>query len=299
MDEIEYGPPILNTIIIHSIPSALVQQVSFRKAGSPLKVTEVFIPSPLIQHVIMLKVGTPHKVSEVRIPSLPVQQVVMLLVGSRLKVTEDSIPTVLVQKVRSLRITPLTRITTSLVIACPKVTSEFSFFWDPKAEDSKEVASNSITEVAELPVLVLNHVFVSQIPKVLIQEVSLLLTFILNQVTVSPITTAPIQSITTLCAVPLDLIVVTSITKPPMDLVFCSFTLEKVLTSLQNTSSPSAQSSPFSFKKNLQYSIQKIKVVPLPKKMQFSGHLRYQKLTQWVYPKVCLSGTGWKRMRKK
>ncbi len=90
---------------------------------------------------------------------------------------------------------------------------------------------------------------------------------------------APVQSISTLCAISPSPIVVILITSPtPMDLIYCSFTPEKVLTSLQ-------------------LSVSKIKVTYQQMKTQFSGS-GDTKSRQFPHAKDRFIGTGWKMKKK-
>ncbi len=101
--------------------------------------------------------------------------------------------------------------------------------------------------------------------------------------------------------IPPNPIVTTSIASPTStDLVFCTFTPEKILPSLQNTSSPSLQSSPFRFKKHPQFSVLKSKVASLLKKTPFpkESHLRYKKPKTLSRSKVCFISSGWKKKRE-
>ncbi len=77
-----------------------------------------------------------------------------------------------VQQIASVRITPPTTIDTSPVPSHKKTTSEYSFFWDPEAEESKDVALNSANEVTELPAPVPIPIIAHKISMVPVQRVS-------------------------------------------------------------------------------------------------------------------------------
>ncbi len=116
--------------------------------------------------------------------------------------------------------------------------------------------------------------------------------FTLNLITETRITSEPIQHVSTVRPVYPTLIITILLVSPmPTDLIYCSFTPEKVLTSLQNASSP------FGFK-NHQFSVSKTKVSSRQKKLQFSGTCE-NKSHQMLHPKDRLIGTGWKKMREK
>ncbi len=102
----------------------------------------------------------------------------------------------------------------------------------------------------------------------------------------------PVQSISTLCAISPTPIVATS---PLTDLIYCTFTPEKVLTSFQNASS--LQSSPIGFKENSPFPVCKSKVTSHWRKARFSGSCEI-KSHHLIRLKDRLVGTRWKRMRE-
>ncbi len=168
------------------------------------------------------------------IASLPIQQVISLQVSSLFKASEIRIPTPPVQKVTLLRVVTPSPIVTSPVHSRPKPVSEFSYFWE--TENTSEVASNSAVEVAELPESVLVLIIAHKIPSVPVQRISLVHADAPSFVSETQVPMAPVQSISTLRAFSSSLIIMILITSPTLtDLVYCSFTLEKVLTSLQSS----------------------------------------------------------------
>ncbi len=74
------------------------------------------------------------------------------------KVANVPIITAPIQQIISLGIASPTRIAPSLVSPRPKPVSEFSFFWDPEAEEKNEVASESATQVMKFTASVTNQV---------------------------------------------------------------------------------------------------------------------------------------------
>ncbi len=100
-----------------------------------------------------------------------VKQIVTFVNSSEFKKYLQASP--LVQQIALVRIAPSTKIITSPVPSRSKDVSEFLFFWDPEAKDTKEVTAKSATEFAKISTLVLNPVIVSSIASALIQEISI------------------------------------------------------------------------------------------------------------------------------
>ncbi len=241
--------------------------------------------------------ATPLMISEVLVTSPPIEKVVCFSASVPVPQKTVAIPIVLspIQQVKSLRIASPTKIATPPVSSRPTPTSNFSFFWDPKAEEAEKVALESTPQVENLSASVPNQVSISQVATVPIQEVSILQASTPMLVSGVSITSAPVQRISTLCAASPIPIVKTSVAKVPTDLIFSSFTPKMIVTSLRNTSS--LQSSPFGFKENRQFPVHKSKVTPHRKKPQFSGTCVNK--SRQLRPKVRFVGSGWKRMREK
>ncbi len=178
----------------------------------------------------------------------------------------------------------------SPVSSYKKVTSEYSFFWDPEADEKNEVASKSASPVKKLSASVLIPIVMCKIPLGFVQSVSLVHPFVPKQIIISQITSAPIQCVSTLQAISPIPIVMTSIAKPPMDLIYCTFTPDKILTSLH--------SSPSGLKRNHPFPVHKTKVSSSSKKAQFSGSCKI-KSRHLLCHKVHFIGSSWNRMRNK
>ncbi len=132
------------------------------------------------------------------------------------------------------------------------------------------------------------------IPSAPVQSVLLVCTFILNQVTEAPITSAPIQSVSTLHAASPIAIIKTLVAKSPMELIYCMFTLKKVLTSLENVFSSQ------SIQRYHRLPIFMGKVASHHLKVPFlkESHLRYKKPKTLILSKSCFVSFGWKAKRE-
>ncbi len=212
-------PPVQKVISVQVERSRKTLQVHFKTPKAP--VTKLSFPKP-------------NQITVHSVPSAPVQQVSLMKIDSPLKVTETPISTVPVQQVTSLRITSPMKVTSSPISSFPKPTSEFSFFWDPEAEDTKEVGTDNTSEVEKFTPSIPNQVIVSKVPSAPVQNVSLVLRNTPSSVTK------------------------TSVAKPPMDLIFCSFTPENIITSLLNMTSPTPL---LHLKRNHLFPIHKTKVI--------------------------------------
>ncbi len=129
-----------------------------------------------------------------------------------------------------------------------------------------------------------------KVPSAPIHHVTPVRAFIPNFITETRVTSTPVQSLSTIRSVLPMPIITTSFASPmPTKLIYCMFTPDKVLTSLQSSSD---------FKRKRRFSIRKTKVSPPPMKSQFSGTCE-NKSRQMLHTKDRLVGTGWKKMREK
>ncbi len=225
------------------------------------------IVSPPVQNVVPLKSFPIQKIVPTSVPSqkTPIQEVVTLQVVPVHRIDEIPIPTAPIQQVVSLRITPSMKLIESPVSPCTKTVSELSFFWNPVLEDTNKNVSLLNENESE-----------TENENELESEFSF---FWIPQ---------EVNEVVTKCA--LNVTKFTSLKSNPIA-IYNVPTLP-----IQNVSETENTTSPLHLHKTRRFSIHKSKV-PLQPKQQFSGTCIIN--SRQLHVKDRLTGTGWKRRRKK